>query len=305
MLKTPINSDQFKWIPRSKAFALMRESLPSFFSPADENETAKILNNWSKAGLDVPIQMYGRRYGFSQETLSNWTDKLKKSFVQLSADDYEKCLIFGMKAYYRGFTHANFNRQTQRGVGEFLTNQIQGKLGEIALQRLLENNYRIRIELDFTVTGAVTSQDVLSVSTRKGVVNQPGIKVSVKATKLKNVLLAVPSGEATLTDRRSDVYVLSNVGLPDDHLLRYLKTKKACPEVFGLCSNKFHEIPCRIGGWISYRDLTKNGPLSAADIKKNFDVPMASPNYVCPIGQLSTDFVKLATLINGTATQCV
>lgn len=185
-------------------------------------------------------------------------------------------------------------------MGEFLTNQLIGKLGEIAVGSQL-NKFGLEIRLDFAVNGQIPSQDITQISTRPKIWNNPAIKVSIKSTKLKNILLALPIKELSLDDRRSDIYVLAQVGIYSDHLLRMMKaldldiikdTSHLIPE--------FGPIPARVGGWVSCEELLASGPSSVTTINSRFGIIMAGENYIRTTGELRTDWSVMCQKITGT-----
>lgn len=282
------------WIPRAAALEATRTAFPEL--SLDE----KILENWTRNAAECPPTKQKNRLGYESDLLTQWHGRLKDSVVQLDSEDYLRCMVFAIEAYYQGITHADFSRGKQRDAGEFLTNQIQGKLGEIALQKLL-SKHDLEIELDFRVEGQVASQDISRISTRPRVWNNPAVNVSIKATKLKNIMLAVAETEATTPDRRSEVYVLSQVGLFPDHILRMIKQGNAVEglkEAAKLIPD-FAGIPARIAGWVTHAQLTAKPALSPIEIKAAHDVTMAKPNFVLLSGQLTTDWAALKTLIVG------
>lgn len=279
------------WISKAEALDEARKRFPHLAF----NE--KILLNWAKEGEECPPAKKGTRIGFDSAALHEWFHRIESGLVELDDNDYSKCLEFAIEAYYARITKADFSRIKQRDVGEFLSNQIQGKLGEIALQKLLLK-HGLTVDLDFKVTGQLPSQDIAQISTRKNVWNNPAVKISIKATKFKNVLLAVAENEATLQDRKSDIYVLSQVGLFPNHILRLLKkhedeavrkSSKLIPD--------FAPIPARIAGWASHTELTAKPALSGDQIEQEFGIRMASPNFVLRSGALSADWVKLKEII--------
>lgn len=285
------------WIPRSEALDATRTAFP------DLNIDEKIFENWTRTASECTPTKQRNRLGYESDLLTKWHDRLRDSVVRLDSEDYLRCMVFAIEAYYQGITHADFSRGKQRDAGEFLTNQIQGKLGEIALQKLLSKR-DLQIELDFRVEGQVASQDIARISTRPRVWNNPAVNVSIKATKLKNILLAVTETEAITPDRRSAVYVLSQVGLFPDHILRIIKKGNAIEglrEATTLIPD-FAGIPARIAGWASHGQLTEKQALSPVEIKAAFDVTMAKPNYVLLSGQLQTDWAALKSLIVGPTT---
>lgn len=257
----------------------------------------KTVLSWAREGRECRIEKKGPRLGFEDQSISAWKDRIEKSRVLLDRDDYLKCFKFGVLSYYHNVTKSDFNRSKQRDVGEFLTNQTQGKLGEIAIQKLLMR-HGLETELDFTVSGQVASQDILRISTRRNVWNHPAVKVSIKSTKLKNVLLAVPEKEAQLSDRRSDIYILSQVGLFPNHILRLIK--RYGKELFNEDFEKIpdmEDIPVKVAGWIKYDELTSRAPYSKEDQMKEFKFAMSSPNYIVRSGQLSTDWESLKRIL--------
>lgn len=280
-----------EWIPWQEAYKRIIKTFPGY------NLNQKILNNWARKGLEIPVIKKSNRVGFSLEDIEKWQKRLKASFVMLEQTDYIQCFLFAVESYYNPITKADFNRTKQRDAAEFLTNQIQGKLGEIALVKLLAK-YGIKAELDFSVTGQIPSQDIVQISTRRKVWNNPALKVSIKSTKIKNILLAVTKNEAELEDRKSDLYVLSQVGLFPNHILRIIKTegKRLLEKQKNLVPD-FGAIPCRIGGWMLHKDLIESGLLNREEIRKKYGIGMSAPNYIRTTGDLKYEWEKLATLI--------
>lgn len=279
-------------IPLKKAIEIVSSKFPLL----SLNE--KTIMNWAKLGRECePFKEKGRIY-FDEENLNQWCERIALSFLTLNKDDYMRCFEFAVEAYYI-MTRSDFNRAKQRDVGEFLTNQIQGKLGEIAVQRKLES-YGLEMKLDFDIRGEIPSQDISQISIRKGIWNNPAVKVSIKSTKLKNILLAVPEKEAALADRRSDIYVLSQIGLFPNHILRIIK-EVAKKDVSGLSRlvPDFEYIPARIAGWAAYEQLTARSPMQGDECEAEFGINMQSPNYVLCSGQLSYDWDQLKTIIVG------
>lgn len=281
------------WISKADALDEARKRFPHL--ALDE----KILLNWAKEGGECPPAKKGTRIGFNPAALHEWVHRIESSLVELNDDEYLQCLDFAIEAYYARITKADFGRVKQRDVGEFLTNQIQGKLGEIALQKLLLK-HGLAVELDFKVTGQLPSQDIAKISTRKrkDVWDNPAVKVSIKATKFKNFLLAVAENEATLPDRKSDIYVLSQVGLFPNHILRLLKKHEdeAVRKSSELIPD-FAPIPARIAGWASHAKLTAKPALSGDRIEQEYGIRMASLNFVLRSGELSADWVRLKDII--------
>lgn len=263
--------------------------------PIDE----KALINWIRKGREIALVKKGNRRGYDDLDILQWVERLKSSIILLDRSDYVKCLNFAVEGYYRKITKSDFNRAKQREFGEFITNQIEGKLGEIAVQKLLLN-YGISTELDFNITGKIPSQDIIRVSTRTGVWNNPSCKISIKSTKLKNFLLTVTDNEIRLPDRTSDIYVLSLVGIFPNHIMRIIKGQnvKELKDIEGFIPD-FESIICRVCGWISSEDLIASGLKDGTEIEKQYGIRMSSPNYIRLTGQLSWDWQSFADKLIG------
>lgn len=281
------------WIPRAQALAVARERFPAL--GMDE----KMLLNWTALGNECTPQRVKNRIGYDSDQLGTWFSRVAGGLVTLSRQDYLDCFQFAVKAYYHGITKADFNRGKQRDLGEFLTNQIGGKLGEIAVQKLLQSHGLIT-KLDFDVAGQIPSQDIVQISTRARVWDNPRVKVSIKATKLKNILLAISANEAALRDRISDVYILSQVGLFPNHILRIMKEAgDAALDALVELIPPFADIPARIAGWATYDQLTARAALSGTEIEQQYGFRMSSANFVLASGELSFDWEKLKSVIVG------
>lgn len=259
----------------------------------------KILMHWAQDGRECEVLKVKNRHCFDEGVSDLWLDRLGKSLVVLTKEDYLQCFEFAVEAFYSNVTKADFNRLKQRDVGEFLTNQIRGKLGEIAVKRLFESR-NMGMNLDFSITGQIPAQDIVQISTRKNIWNNPAVKVSIKATKYKNVLLTVTENEVLLADRKSDVYILSQVGLFPDHILRALK------ESVGMYSAKlpklipdFGPIPARVAGWATYAKVIERPALAGAESKKEYGMEFSSKSHIMRTGELSTDWDALTALIVG------
>jgi hypothetical protein len=281
------------WISKADAYQLIIETFCS--AKLDK----KTLDNWITLGKEMQVIKNKNKIGFDQDTLNNWIHRIQESIVYLDDDSYKKCFTFAVEAYYSSMTRADFNRGKQRDVGEFLTNQISGKLGEIAVQKQV-NKLNIDIQLDFNVNGQIPSQDIIQVSTRKNVWNNPALKVSIKSTKLKNILLAIPENEIQIPDRTSDIYILAQVGLYPDHILRIIKQfePKFLLNHINLIPD-FGLIPARIAGWTSLKDLKSSGPMKPEQINELYNIKMAANNYVKTSGELSFNWEELCSLIIG------
>src|SRR5688572_6588217 len=121
------------WIPKRQFIEATKTAFP-------ELELAdKTIENWAMDGRECQVIRQGRRIGFEGESIQRWHERIRQSIVTLDDEDYLRCFRFGAHAYY-SLTRSDFNRTKQRDGGEFLTNQTRGKLGEIAVEKLLERH---------------------------------------------------------------------------------------------------------------------------------------------------------------------
>lgn len=121
----------------------------------------------------------------------------------------------------------------------------------------------------------------MSVSRRRGVENQPNFKIGVKATKVKNVWLIVGANEVQLSDRASDYYVLTRIGLYPNHFVRLVKGNPKLEALRDIIPS-LGVIESYVVGFCAKTDL--QGPVKVVD--KN---PI-SPSYVRRSGELRTDW---------------
>jgi len=235
----------------------------------------KAVENFVKA-QEISRVKVGRYWTIDKASLDIWKTDYDTRLVPLVAEDYRTCLNFSIRSHYGGFAMTNFGTRTQRDVGQFLFNSVQGKLGEIAVQKFLQR-FGINITLDFDVRGVVVGQDITEI--RRGrVANPPGIRVGIKSTKERNMFLAVPQNEVDLSERSSDVYILVRVALPSDHFLRYVKDFNGLSEVHNIIPD-FEPITAEIAGFTYKSDL--QGPT-----QQILGQDLAKPNYFALTGSL-------------------
>lgn len=233
--------------------------------------------NFVKAG-EIKKEKIRGRFAFEKSDLEEWKRSRAYRSMTLSREDYMRALEFAIQAFYGNVTKSHFARQQQRDAGQYITNQVQGKLGEIAFVKFLKDKFNIEAELDFSFReGIIPGQDITEI--RRGrIANPPRIRVGIKATKQRNMFLALSTNEVERDDRRSDIYVLVRVGLFPNHILRLLKDSpnlRAVQENIPPLSN----ISAEIAGYVEIQEL--DGP--AVVILGN---KMSEPNYFKTTGDL-------------------
>lgn len=178
--------------------------------------------NFLMTSGEIPLVRLGRRIFFSRSNIESWKRTRDSLTFILDIEDYAKCFDFSLAMLYRGYTPADWGTGRKREAGQNITNWIRGQLGELALQKFLEKRFGLNVELDFDLHDDIVPQDIVGVKDG-GKVREPRIKIAVKSTKWKNSFLILGDSEVELENRKSDIYVLVRIDLPDDHLMRISK----------------------------------------------------------------------------------
>ncbi len=248
--------------------------------------TPKVFENYAQKGREIPIQRIGRMRKVNKVHLDDWQKYFDETTVNLSEDNYFESLCFALEKFYSGAPRANFATSMQREAGKYLSDHISGYLGELAFQLFLKNKFKIEIRLDNNVDGLVRSQDIVSVSRRRGVENQSSFKVSVKTSKIKNIWLIVGKNEIELPDRKSDYYIFVRVDLCSDHIVRLIREHPAVEKIKEIIPPLDEYIQAQVCGFIEVAKL--EGPT------KQVDAQEISLSYVKRSGELRKDWQFLA-----------
>ena len=249
----------------------------------------KSLENYVKEGKEVPVQLTGktaRIRKIQKFDLDTWKKYYDFTSVALEQDDYYEALCFALRKFYSSAPKANFATSQQREAGKYLSDHISGYLGEIAFQLFLEARFSVQIRLDKNVDGIVRSQDIVSVSRRKSVENQPAFKISIKASKMKNVWLIVGKNEIDIADRRSDYYVFVRVDLHSDHIVRLIREHPAVKDIKRVIPEPPSYIPAQVCGFTPVAEM--EGPVSKIGTQ---DISLS---YVKRSGELHRDWNFIA-----------
>lgn len=250
------------------------------------NFDKKALENYVKKGHEISCQLVGRINKINKTDLDTWKKYFDETTVILNQVSYYKALRFSLRKFYSGAPRANFATSTQREAGKYLSDHITGYLGELALQNFMADKFDLQLRLDDNVDGLVRSQDVVAVSRRRGVENQPAFKISVKASKMKNVWLIVGKNEIEFPDRKSDYYIFVRVNLPPDHIVRLIRSHPSIDEIQQIIPPEETSVKTQVCGFIEVGSLT--GPTSQVDSQT------ISPSYVKRAGELRRDWTFIA-----------
>ena len=256
----------------------------------------KHLENYIKVGKEVSIEKKGRRNVIIKKDFESWLDTRKSRLVSLNLQDYIMCLEFAINSYYAYKSTSDFGTTTQRDAGKFVSNFVIGKLGEIAVYKFLKSNFDIDIKLDFDIREAVVGQDITEIAKpRRGgkVYNPPKQRVAIKTTKFKNVWLVVPQKEVEDATRASDIYILTRVDLPMDHMIRILREHKALEKLKNVIPD-FGDVKAEICGFTSRTDLQVNTPVSELPNPKQ----EIQPSYIMQSGIIQKNLTEWEKLLD-------
>lgn len=162
------------------------------------------------------------RFYFEERELKEWDRSRKWRTIELNFADYALCLDFALAQHFRGYVLSDWGTGRQREFGQKITNWVKGQLAEVAVQKFLQSNYGVSVELDFEIHEDITPQDIIGVR-EGGKLRKPKIKIGIKSSKPKSAYLVLGENEYQLPERRSDIYIYGRPDMPDDHLLRLTK----------------------------------------------------------------------------------
>lgn len=213
----------------------------------------------------------GGRYAFDKIKLEKWKEEYPARMVSLNINDYARCLDFALAQHARNYVMVDWGTARQREFGQKVANWMRGQLGELGVAMFCKKNLGIDIELDFEIHDEIVPQDVISI-TVNGKKYQPKKKIAIKTTKMRNAYLVLGLNEVDRPERRSDVYILTRVNMPDDHLLRI-----ATNDITKIVSSqqhfnsykdklpKFEPIMCEIAGFVYVNELEKISGIPSID----------------------------------------
>lgn len=255
------------------------------------NIEQKALENYVKKGKEIPRRLVGRVKKLYKDDLDVWKKYFDETTIILDQESYYKALRFSIRKFYSDAPRANFATETQRGAGQYLTNHIQGYLGELAFQKFMADKYDIRLVLEDNIDGIVRSQDIVAVSKRRGVERPPANRISVKSSKMKNIILAIKSSEVQIPDRESDYYVYTRVDLSIDHIVRLIQKHPSVEEIKDIIPPEESFVKTQVCGFIERGKL--DGPIK--------DLPgivqFSSLNYFKKSGELNRNWSQIAEAV--------
>lgn len=202
----------------------------------------KNFENYRKFSEEIKGVKYKTRWYFNKNDLARWKKVKESRTIFLNINKYEECFEFAIKMVYGGLSLNGI--RGQRSEMQAADDIILGILAEHAVKQFLEEKFSTKIKLDESVhPGEITPQDVNQIEV-DNIFRQPKIGVAIKASKMKNAFLVLGTDEVEKPKRKSDVYIFARVGLPSDHLFRFLRDHSFFSKVkdFTETNKKFKKI---------------------------------------------------------------
>ncbi|MDI6905241.1 MAG: hypothetical protein QMD13_07130 [Candidatus Bathyarchaeia archaeon] len=230
------------------------------------------------------------RWMILRQELDKWKENRDYRLIKLGMEDYFKAFNFAVKQFYRGgLVVVEWGKTKRREIGEFLFNQMGGKLGELAFREFLRSRFGVEVRVSFEVEKELPGQDIFKVKGRS-----PKVRVSIKTTKIQNFNLWVVEEDIDL----SDAYVLCRVDLPLDHLLRVLREHEKLSEIRDIIP-ELHEVEAEVVGFAWKDELKAKGSsmeMIGADGKLVQE--LRRPQYVMLSGELKRTKKDWESLVN-------
>lgn len=237
-------------------------------------------------------ERHGRRQLFlNRDSFYRWQDLRNRRTYELGPDDYRRCLEFALRRFYADSNTTNFRGVTRRDAGDYVTDTVEGKLGEIAFQRFLEHEFSLRIRLDFDPgAGGVIGHDINHVGFQRGGGNwtyhDPQLTVGIKATKFWNYWLLISENEAEEPARSSEAYVLCRVDLPPDHVFRFLRDHNGLSSMSSAIPEFNWPLQGEVAGFAWHDELTNDASPLGEKKTRVAGMSLARPNWAVKTGYL-------------------
>lgn len=223
---------------------------------------SKAFDNYLKCSKEIPFTITRGRYDFSKSALESYKSLMAERTILLTENDYKNCFSFALKMAYSMKSSHGTGIRGARSEMQMTDDFMMGILAETAIKEFLASKYDCDIILDHEVhPDHITPQDFTGIKIN-GKIRECRLNVAVKASKMKSCFNIIPPLEYTNQIRRSDIYIFARVGLPSDHLFRYLRNHHLLEDVRKWLENidnykKINELK-RIPVWICGYSLHKD-----------------------------------------------
>jgi hypothetical protein len=183
----------------------------------------KEFNNYHKNSEEIKgFKIRGRWY-FEKMALEKWQDNKERNTVYINLKTYEDCFEFAIKMVYSSNASHGTGIRGARSEMQHADDYILGFLAENGVQKFLKDKYSTDVKLDIDVhPDHITPQDFNGIMKDENY-RDCNLGVAVKSSKWKSCFNIIPPIEYENQDRKSDIYIFVRVGLPSDHLFRFLR----------------------------------------------------------------------------------
>lgn len=233
-----------------------------------------------------------------RKEFEQWQEDRHFRIVKLTMDDYFKAFNFAVKQFYgAGAAVVEWGKTKRREIGEFLFNQVGGKLGELAFSKFLHDRFGVEIKISFDVEKELRGQDIFGVLERKKgrkISRLPGVKVSIKTTKMQNFNLWVIEEDIDF----SDAFVLCRLDLPLNHLLRVFREHEKLSAIRDIIP-ELGEVEAEVVGFAWKDELkAKGSTLQMIGADGKLVQELRRPQYVMLSGELRKSIQDWQSLVS-------
>jgi hypothetical protein len=150
-------------------------------------------------------------------------DRLLPNLIFLNENDYLLASVNALKTYGL-IAGTDYGSSRQRDKVQMWSDMTRGYLGEIAVQKKIQNDFEIET---FTAheEGKIENflkTDLPLIKKKGEEIRENKLKVSIKTTKWSGVWLDCPGNQYS----HSDVFILAKVNTGTEHLMSFLKESK-------------------------------------------------------------------------------
>lgn len=157
----------------------------------------------------------------SLDNINEWYEsRFKKNLFILDEDEYTRATIEALKIQFL-IAGTDFGSSRQRDLGQKWSDTIRGYLGELGVQQVLKNNFKLDVSLGHEkgILEDFLPSDIHKVKFDNDIERSPNLNISIKTTKSNGIWLDIPGDQFS----HSDVYILTKIGITTDHLFSFFK----------------------------------------------------------------------------------
>ena len=245
----------------------------------------KYFRNYVFKGGELKATKIQGRWMITRQELDRWKKNRDFRLMKLDMEDYFKAFNFAVKQFYRGGpVVVEWGKTKRREIGEFLFDQIGGKLGELGFRKFIRERFGVEVRISFEVEKELPGQDIFEVIRigSREVSRSPRIKVSIKTTKMQKFNLWVVKEDIDL----SNAYVLCRVDLPLDHLLRVFREHEKLSTIRDIIP-ELSEVEAEVVGFAWKDELKAKGAvMEMIGADGTIVQELRRPQYVMLSGEL-------------------